>query len=55
MEFACNLCLFDKFYIRHILELCRKAEETDWRNPQEVDELKSIIDKYAPHSGFESD
>ena len=37
-----------------LTELCRMAEETNWRNDEGVTKLGTYIDAYAPHSGFKS-
>ncbi|MBI2558461.1 hypothetical protein HYW20_04005 [Candidatus Woesearchaeota archaeon] len=36
-------------------DLLRRAQDSDWRNPKQVDGIKSAIDKYAPYGGFKSD
>lgn len=37
-----------------LTKLFRSAEEVNWRNPKEIDRLKSDINVYAPHHGFGS-
>lgn len=37
-----------------LTDLCRMAEETNWRNDEGMTRLRTYIDAYAPHGGFKS-
>ncbi len=35
-----------------LIKFYKKAKDSNWRNSEEIERIKSDMDTYAPHEGF---